>query len=165
MHKNILITGGAGYIGSHCVLTLLEQGRDVVVFDNLSTGHIETIKKLKEYGNLKFIQGDLLNISDLETLFKNNNIDSVIHFAAFSQVSESVKNPRKYYVNNVCGTLNLLNAMLENNVNKIVFSSTAATYGEPKYTPIDENHSQKPINPYGQTKLIIEHILDDYNKA
>ena len=161
----ILVTGGAGYIGSHCVMALLEKGLDVVVFDNLSTGHIETIDTLKKYGNISFVQGDLLNQSDLDNLFNNYKIDSVIHFAAFSQVGESVKNPKKYYVNNVCGTINLLNTMIENNVKKIVFSSTAATYGEPKYIPIDERHPQEPINPYGQTKLMIEHIMDDYDKA
>lgn len=161
----ILVTGGAGYIGSHCVLALLEKGHEVVVFDNLSTGHIETIETLNKYGKLYFMQGDLLNQNDLIKLFNNFEIDSVIHFAAFSQVGESVKNPKKYYVNNVCGTLNLLNIMLDFNVNKIVFSSTAATYGEPEYIPIDEQHPQNPINPYGQTKLMIEHIMDDYDKA
>lgn len=161
----ILVTGGAGYIGSHCVLSLLEQGKDVVVFDNLSTGHIETIENLKKIGNLIFIRGDLQSKTEIQNVFKNHSIKSVIHFAAFSQVGESVKNPQKYYLNNVCGTLNLLEAMLEYNVKEIVFSSTAATYGEPEYTPIDENHPQKPINTYGQTKLFIEKILDDYDKA
>ena len=161
----IIVTGGAGYIGSHCVIALLEKGFDVLVFDNLSTGHIETIKTLKKYGNLEFINGDLLNINDLKSCFQNHQFDAVIHLAAFSQVSESVKNPRKYYVNNVIGTTNLLNTMLDFNIKKIVFSSTAATYGEPKYIPIDENHPQEPINPYGQTKLMIEHIMDDYDKA
>ena len=161
----ILVTGGAGYIGSHCVLALLEKGLDVVVYDNLSTGHIETVKSLQKYGNLIFVQGDLLNSSYLNNLFQTYNIESVIHFAAFSQVGESVKQPAKYYRNNVVGTLNLLDAMVENNVKKIVFSSTAATYGEPKYIPIDEKHPQEPINPYGQTKLMIERIMDDYDKA
>ncbi len=161
----ILITGGAGYIGSHCALALLKQGKNVIIFDNLSTGHIETVENLSKYGNLKFLQGDLLNKDDLESLFKNNKINAVIHFAAFSQVGESVKNPEKYYINNVCGTLNLLSTMLKHNVKKIVFSSTAATYGEPKYIPIDEEHPQCPINPYGQTKLMIEKIMDDYDKA
>lgn len=161
----ILVTGGAGYIGSHCVLALLEKGAKVIVFDNLSTGHKETIETLKRYGKLDFVQGDLLNLDDLKNLFTNYDINSVIHFAAFSQVGESVKNPQKYYINNVCGTINLLSAMLENNVKKIVFSSTAATYGEPEYIPIDEKHPQNPINPYGQTKLMIEKIMDDYDKA
>ena len=161
----ILVTGGAGYIGSHCVLALLEKGYQVVVFDNLSTGHIETITRLRKIGNVEFVQGDLLNKEDLKTLFKKYSIDSVIHFAAFSQVGESVRDPQKYYINNVCGTINLLEAMLEADIKKIVFSSTAATYGEPKYTPINELHPQKPINPYGKTKLMIENIMDDYDKA
>ncbi len=165
MKKSILVTGGAGYIGSHCVLALLKQGYNVIVFDNLSTGHIETINTLKKYGNIKFYQGDLLTPTSLANVFKNTMIDAVIHFAAYSQVGESVKDPQKYYINNVCGTINLLKTLLENNVKKIVFSSTAATYGEPQYTPIDENHPQNPINPYGQTKLIIEKIMDDYSKA
>ncbi|MBQ2983409.1 MAG: UDP-glucose 4-epimerase GalE [Candidatus Gastranaerophilales bacterium] len=161
----ILITGLAGYIGSHCALNLLENNADIVGFDNLSTGHIETIDELKKYGNLTFIQGDLLDKTAIDNVFKNYKINSVIHFAAFSQVGESVINPKKYYNNNVIGTLNLLNSMVEYDVKKIVFSSTAATYGEPKYLPIDENHPQNPINPYGQTKLIIEKIMDDYDKA
>ncbi len=146
-------------------MALLEKGFEVIIFDNLSTGHIETVQTLQNYGNLRFVQGDLLNQCDLKSLFEQNNIDAVIHFAAFSQVAESVKNPKKYYINNVVGTLNLLNAMLDHNVKNIVFSSTAATYGEPVYTPIDEKHPQNPINPYGQTKLTIEKIMDDYNKA
>lgn len=161
----ILVTGGAGYIGSHCAMALLELGKDVLVFDNLSTGHIETIETLSKQGNLKFIHGDLLNQNEIEKVFKNFEIDSVIHFAAFSQVGESVKDPQKYYINNVCGTINLLSAMLKNDVKRIVFSSTAATYGEPEYIPIDEKHPQNPINPYGQTKLMIEKIMDDYDKA
>ena len=161
----ILVTGGAGYIGSHCVLALLQKNYDVLIFDNLSTGHVETVNELKKYGKVEFIQGDLLNNEDLSKIFDNNEIEAVIHFAAFSQVAESVKNPQKYYVNNVCGTINLLSAMIENKVDKIVFSSTAATYGEPEYTPIDEKHPQSPINPYGKTKLMIENIMDDYDKA
>lgn len=161
----ILVTGGAGYIGSHCVMALLKNNNDVVIFDNLSTGHIETVQTLQKYGNVEFQQGDLTNFDDINSVFKNFNIEKVVHFAAFSQVGESVVNPQKYYINNVCGTINLLRAMLENNVKKIVFSSTAATYGEPVYIPIDEKHPQNPINPYGQSKLMIEKIMDDYNKA
>ncbi len=161
----ILVTGGAGYIGSHCVLALLKEGFAVHIFDNFSTGHKETVETLKKYGTLTYSEGDLQNETDIKKVFENNKIDAVVHFAAFSQVGESVKNPQKYYQNNVCGTLNLLEAMLENDVKKIVFSSTAATYGEPVYTPIDENHPQLPINPYGQTKLMIERIMDDYDKA
>ncbi len=161
----ILVTGGAGYIGSHCVMALLEQNNDVVIFDNLSTGHIETVETLKKYGPVEIQKGDLTNFDDINSVFKNYDIDKVVHFAAFSQVGESVVNPQKYYINNVCGTINLLRAMLENNVKKIVFSSTAATYGEPVYIPIDEKHPQNPINPYGQTKFMIEKIMDDYDKA
>ena len=163
--QTILVTGGAGYIGSHCSLALLEQNYNVVILDNLSTGHIETIETLKKYGNVNFYQCDLLELSQLDIIFKENNIDAVVHFAAFSQVAESVINPQKYYLNNICGTLNLLKVMIENNVKNIVFSSTAATYGEPKYIPIDETHPQEPINPYGKTKLFIEQIMDDYDKA
>lgn len=161
----ILVTGGVGYIGSHLVMALLEKGEDVIVFDSLEIGHQETIDILKKYGNLKFVKGNLKNIDDIRGVFLVNKIDSVVHFAAYSQVAESVLNPQKYYYNNVYGTLNLLNAMLEFSVKKIVFSSTAATYGEPIYTPIDEKHPQMPINPYGNSKLMIEKILDDYDKA
>lgn len=161
----ILVTGGAGYIGSHLVLTLLEQGKKILIYDNLSTGHIETIKTLKKYGDLIFYHGDLNDYTYLNDILLQNKIDAVMHFAAFSQVGESVTNPYKYYKNNVIGTVNLLKAMLNNNIKKIVFSSTAAIYGEPIYTPIDEKHPQNPINPYGQTKLMIECIMDDYDKA
>ena len=161
----ILVTGGAGYIGSHLVMALLEKGEDVIVFDSLELGHAETIETLKKYGNLKFVKGNLKNLDEIRGAFLVNKIDSVVHFAAYSQVAESVKNPQKYYYNNVYGTLNLLNAMLEFGVKKIVFSSTAATYGEPVYTPIDEKHPQQPINPYGNSKLMVEKIMDDYDNA
>ena len=165
----ILVTGGAGYIGSHCALALLEQGNDIIIFDSLELGHKETIENLKAINSkgkiIDFIQGNLQNSDDINSVFKKHKIDAVIHFAAFSQVGESVKNPQKYYFNNVYGSLNLFKAMLENDVKKIVFSSTAATYGEPEYIPIDENHPQNPINPYGSSKLMIERILDDYDKA
>ncbi len=166
---NVLVTGGAGYIGSHCVIALLDAGYDVVIFDNFSTGHKETadnLSKIQSKGKLLgTVEGDLLNMSDLESLFNSYKIDAVIHFAAFSQVAESMRDPGKYYRNNVCGTLNLLDSMRGHGVGMIVFSSTAATYGEPEYTPIDEGHPQIPINPYGQSKLMIERIMDDYDKA
>ena len=162
----ILVTGGAGYIGSHLAMALLEEGHDIIIFDSLELGHMEIVDILKQYGNLKFVQGNLKNLDDIRGVFMSNkNIEAVVHFAAYSQVAESVKNPQKYYYNNVYGTLNLLNAMLEFGVKKVVFSSTAATYGEPDYTPIDENHPQNPINPYGNSKLMIEKIMDDYDKA
>ena len=165
MTKRILVTGGAGYIGSHCVFALLKEGFEVVIFDNLSTGHIETVETLKKYGKVEFFKGDLLDFEQINSVFKKNKLDAVVHFAAFSQVGESVKNPQKYYINNVSGSLNLFKAMLENDVNKIVFSSSAATYGNPVFTPITEVHPQNPINTYGMTKLFIEKILSDYDMA
>ncbi|MBQ9245571.1 UDP-glucose 4-epimerase GalE [bacterium] len=161
----ILITGGAGYIGSHTVLNFIEAGYEVVIIDNLETGHIETVNTLKQYRKVHFIKGDLKNIEDIEKVFNKYKIDAVIHFAAYSLVGESVEHPAKYYRNNTFGTLNLLDTMIKYNVKKIVFSSTCATYGEPKYTPIDENHPQKPINPYGKSKLMVEKIMEDYDSA
>ena len=161
----ILVTGGAGYIGSHCVLALLNKGLEVVIFDNLETGHIETVETLQKEGKVEFVKGDLKNLEDINSVFDKYKIDAVVHFAALSLVGESVKEPQKYYYNNVYGTLNLLNAMMSHGVKKIVFSSTAATYGEPEYIPIDEKHPQSPINPYGNSKLMVEKIMDDYSKA
>lgn len=172
MNGIILVTGGAGYIGSHCALALLEAGRDIVIFDNLELGHQETIDTLgqvsqKTKGKLKaFIKGDLNQRTDIEDVFgQHKDIAAVLHFAAYSQVAESVRDPGKYYRNNIGGTLNLLDAMRKHGVDKIVFSSTAATYGEPKYTPIDEKHPQAPVNPYGTSKLMVETIMDDYDRA
>lgn len=156
----ILVMGGAGYIGSHTVRHLLDKGYEVLVADNLIYGHKEAVDK-----RAKFVYADLLNPYSLDELFKNNKVDAVIHFAAFAYVGESVNNPEKYYYNNVIGTINLLHTMLKHNVKNIVFSSTCATYGEPKYTPIDEMHPQNPINPYGRTKLMIEQIFADYERA
>ena len=161
----ILITGAGGYIGSHTAINFIKNGYDIVVFDNLETGHIETINALKKIADVKLEQGDLRNIEDIDKVFKKYEIDAVIHFAGFSLVEESVTNPAKYYRNNVYGTMNLLDSMIKHKVKKIVFSSTCATYGEPKYTPIDENHPQSPINPYGNSKLCIEMMLKDYDKA
>ena len=160
----ILITGGAGYIGSHTTLNFINNGYDVVIFDNLENGHIETIETLKKIGNIKFFKGDLRNKKDLESLFNTYKIDTVIHFAGFIQVEESVQNPEKYYINNIDGSINLFEAMVKHNVKKIVFSSSAAVYGEPKYTPIDEEHPKNPINPYGYTKAKVEDILAEYDK-
>ncbi|TXJ35072.1 UDP-glucose 4-epimerase GalE [Brachyspira aalborgi] len=164
----ILITGGAGYIGSHTVLNLIENtDYKIIIFDNLENGHIETINTLVEINPDKVIfeKGDLRNIEDIENVFNKYSIDGVIHFAAFALVEESVQNPSKYYRNNIYGTLNLLDTMIKHNVKRIVFSSTCATYGEPTYTPIDEKHPQNPINPYGYSKLAVERIMDDYDKA
>jgi len=164
----ILITGGAGYIGSHCVLNLIQNGLDVVIFDNLETGHLETVETLQKIAAkgkvVDFIKGDLKNSEEIDAVFKKHKIDVVVHFAAYSQVGESVKNPEKYFQNNVLGSKNLFKAMVLHKVDKLVFSSTAAIYGEPEYVPIDEKHPKKPINPYGETKLAVEKILDDYDK-
>ncbi len=158
--RMILVMGGAGYIGSHTVKHLLDNGYSCVVADNLIYGHREAVDPRAE-----FLKADLLDKESLRTIFQRFEIDAVIHFAAFAYVGESVLDPQKYYINNVVGTVNLLEIMREFCVNKIVFSSTCATYGEPHYTPIDEGHPQNPINPYGKTKLMIESILADYHKA
>jgi len=165
----VMVTGGDGYIGSHCVLALLTAGYDVMTFDNHSTGHPETsirLANLRTDGKFHgTCVGDLLAPDDLSRAFAAYDVEAVIHFAARSQVAESMTQPALYYRNNVCGTLNLLDAMRAHGVNQIVFSSSAAVYGEPTYAPIDEIHPQRPVNPYGRTKLIIEQILDDYNQA
>ena len=165
----IMVTGGNGYIGSHCVISLLNAGYNVLIFDNCSTGHIgisNTISKIKTSGKfLGTISGDLLNVNDINKAFDKYDIGAVIHFAAFSQVAEPVKNPNKYYRNNICGTINLLDSMKNHSIDKIVFSSTAAIYGEPQKIPIDESHPKNPINPYGKTKLAIEEMMDDYDNA
>ena len=165
----IMVSGGNGYIGSHCVVALLNKGYDVVIFDNNSTGFRfigDTLGKIESKGSvLKNIEGDLLIPAVLDKAFEEFDVDAVIHFAAFSQVAESMKNPAKYYRNNVVGTMNLLDSMRKNGVSRIVFSSTAAIYGEPVYTPIDESHPQNPINPYGRTKLDIEYMMNDYDRA
>ena len=165
----VLVTGGDGYIGSHCVVSLLDSGYDVVVFDNHSTGFRSTGEVLSRTVSrgkvLEIIEGDLLNPGDIDSVFEKYRIPAVLHFAAFSQVAESMADPGKYYMNNVSGTMNLLDSMRKHGVGAIVFSSTAATYGEPEYIPIDEKHPQNPINPYGRTKLDIEYMMDDYGKA
>lgn len=155
----ILVVGGAGYIGSHMVKHLSRLGHSIVVLDNLSTGFSE----LSRYGDL--VVGDLADSILLNRLFIEYNFDAVMHFAAASLVGESVAKPGKYYHNNVANTLNLLEAMVRNDVNNFIFSSTAATFGEPKYIPIDEKHPQCPINPYGASKLMVERILKDYSLA
>lgn len=156
----ILVAGGAGYIGSHMVRLLIEKSCDVTIFDNLSTGHRALLHK-----DAAFIKGDLRNLSDIEKAFRKRKIDSVMHFAASSLVGESVKDPIKYYENNVLACINLIRAMTKNKVNKFIFSSTAAVYGEPKRIPIKEDDALNPANPYGSSKLMIEEILEDTSKA
>ena len=155
----ILVCGGAGYIGSHVNKELNRRGYETVVLDNLVYGHREAVK----WGT--FILGDLKNLDEIEAVFRTNPIDAVFHFAAYAYVGESVIDPEKYYFNNVANTLNLLHAMRTYGCDKIVFSSTCATYGEPEKVPITENMSQRPINPYGASKLMIERILKDYGNA
>ena len=155
----VLVTGGAGYIGSHMAAMLTKRGHEVVVLDSLITGYQDAVL------NSKLIVADLVNVQELEDCFVNYKFDAVMHFAGFIQVGESTKDPAKYYQNNVANGLNLLNAMKEFNVNKLIFSSSAAVYGEPLTTPIDINHPKKPLNPYGRSKLIFEEILQDYDQA
>ncbi len=156
---NILVVGGAGYVGSHAARLLDQSGHRVWVYDNLSVGH-----RLAALPG-KLIEGDLLDGPRLRSVFQENRIEAVMHFAAFALVGESVTDPAKYYHNNVVGSLTLLDAMIATGVERIVFSSTAATYGEPETMPITEDVPQQPINPYGFTKLVIEHSLADYAHA
>ena len=151
----ILVTGGAGYIGSHTVKHLQEHGHSVHVYDNLSRGHAASVP------SDIFTQGDLHDLSKLDHVMVTNQIEAVIHFAAFSQVGESTINPELYYSNNVAGTICLIKAMKQCNITKLVFSSTCATYGNPTVVPIVEETPQKPINPYGKTKLMVEWMLKD----
>lgn len=151
----VLVCGGAGYIGSHMVRQLLAYGHEVVVFDNLSTGHREAIS------GVPLVVGDLRDAVALRELFAGHSFDAVIHFCARSLVGESVNKPYAYYENNVSGTLNLLQAMREAHVAKLVFSSTAAVFGNPLKVPIDETHPTHPINPYGASKLMVERMLAD----
>lgn len=155
----ILVCGGAGYIGSHINKQLNKEGYETVVFDNLVYGHREAVK----WG--RFEKGDLGNQEEIDAVFDKYNIEAVFHFAAYAYVGESVQNPEKYYFNNVANTLNLLRAMRKHGCSKIIFSSTCATYGEPEKIPITEDMPQNPINPYGASKLMVERIFKDYQKA
>ena len=152
----IFIVGGAGYIGSHMVKMAHKAGHDVITIDNLSTGHQDAIL----HG--KFESCDILNATKLDVLFKKHKPDAVMHFGAYSLVGESMIDPYKYYNNNVSGTLGLLKAMIDNKCMKFIFSSSAAIFGNPEYSPIDEDHIKAPINPYGKSKLMVEEILKDF---
>lgn len=156
---NVLVVGGAGYIGSHAVRLLIEAGHQVTVYDNLSRGHAAAVPS----GLL--VEGEVADRAKLVATMKQHSIDAVMHFAAFALVNESVNDPALYYQNNVIAALELLEAMREADVKKIVFSSTTATYGEPDVVPIPETTLQQPINPYGFTKLVIEQALADYAHA
>ncbi len=150
----ILVLGGAGYIGSHTVYQLIEKGYDVVIADNLETGHMEAV-----HPKARFYKGDIRDRGFVDSVFDNEKIHAVIHFAANSLVGESMVNPLKYYDNNLCGTKVLLESMVAHNINKIVFSSTAATYGEPESIPILETDKTEPTNTYGETKLSMEKMF------
>lgn len=157
--KTVLVVGGAGYIGSHMVLALQDAGYSPIVFDNVSRGHADAVN------GAQLLVGDLRSPADLKACFAAHRIDLVMHFAALAYVGESVTEPELYYENNVVGTLNLLAAMRKFEVRNIVFSSSCATYGEPERVPIAETHPQRPINPYGRTKLLVEQSLADYARA
>ena len=148
---NLLIVGGAGYIGSHIVLGALERGYVTTVFDDLSTGYVKNIND-----DVKFVHGSTLSISDLSDLFESNSFDCVIHLAASKAAGESMLHPSKYATNNIIGSLNLINFCINHKIKSFIFSSSAAVYGVPEYTPIDESHPLVPTNYYGYTKLMIE---------
>ncbi len=157
---NILVTGGAGYIGSHTVKLLIEKGFTPVIFDNLSRGHIESVPEGTVFENV-----DLLDREKLMNCLFKHKIDAAIHFAAFAYVGESVEDPFMYYRNNVVGSLNLFTALYETEIKRAVFSSTCSIYGNPVSVPIGENQKSNPINPYAKTKLMVENILSDYDTA
>lgn len=161
MKKTILVTGGAGYIGSHAVVELLDEGYKVVVIDTLENGFLEFIDK-----RAKFYQGNVQNFTLMDCIFQENEIDAVMHFAGYIRVPESVEDPNKYYLNNTYTTMCLIQSMVKNNIKNIIFSSTAAVYGEiMEDTPVEEEHSTNPINPYGASKLMSEKIIKDCSEA
>ena len=159
----ILVTGGAGYIGSHTTLLLLDAGYDVIVFDNFSNASAESIRRVEALTDKKtiLIEGDIRSRKDLEAVFDNHKIDAVIHFAGLKAVGESVEQPLRYYENNVCGTVQLCEVMAEHGCRQIVFSSSATVYGDPHTTPIKEDFPLSATNPYGRSKLFVEEILKD----
>jgi UDP-glucose 4-epimerase len=159
---SILVTGGAGYIGSHTVLALKQAGYEVVILDNLVYGHRDLVEQVLR---VELIEGDTSDRLLLDNLFQSRNFAAVMHFSAYAYVGESVTDPAKYYRNNVLGTLTLLESMLAASIKNFVFSSTCATYGVPNFIPITEDHPQNPINPYGATKLMVERILTDFDVA
>ncbi|MGL4773683.1 MAG: UDP-glucose 4-epimerase GalE [Clostridium sp.] len=163
----ILVTGGLGYIGSHTVVELLEENNEVIVVDNLSNSKIEVKDRIKTITgkDIKFYNIDLINCEETEKIFKENKIDSVIHFAAFKAVGESVELPLEYYTNNLVSTLNVLNLMKKHGVKNFVFSSSATVYGAAERMPIEEHFPLSATNPYGSTKLMIEDMLRDLYKA
>ena len=155
----VLVVGGAGYIGSHMVQVLLDEGHEAITLDSLETGHRDAVP------GGEFVQADIGDRAALDSVFGAHRIDAVMHFASYIQVGESIKAPGKYYRNNLGSTLVLLDAMVEAGVGRFIFSSTAAIFGEPEYLPIDESHPQRPINPYGASKQMVERALQDYGLA
>jgi UDP-glucose-4-epimerase GalE len=155
----VLVTGGAGYIGSHTVRALRARGHEPVIFDNLSRGHREAAL------DTPLVEGELLSLDAISAALRVHRVEAVLHFAALTYVGESVGHPDLYYRNNVAGTLNLLDAMRKQNVKRLIFSSTAAVYGDPVRVPIDEAHPLSPVNPYGRTKLAVEWMLRDFQAA
>jgi UDP-glucose 4-epimerase len=160
----VLVTGGAGYIGSHTLVELLTEGHEAFVIDNLSNGHEEAMSRVKQLANkdFGFVQGDIRDRDALDKAFSEFKPEAVIHFAGLKAVGESVEQPLTYYENNVTGSVELLKAMDAHACTKIVFSSSATVYGTPQYLPLDEDHPVAPVNPYGQTKLMVENILKDW---
>lgn len=163
----VLVTGGAGYIGSHTCVELLNAGHKVCVIDNLCNGHEVALERVRGITNceLQFVNADIRDSIALDEIFKTFEPDAVIHFAGLKAVGESVSDPVKYYDVNVGGSISLLTAMSKAGCNNIVFSSSATVYGEPQYLPYDEEHPTNPVNPYGRTKLIIENIINDWTKV
>jgi len=164
---NILLTGGAGYIGSHTALALLESGHVISILDNLCNSNLSVIFDIENIAQkkIKYIDGDVRNVGLLSKLLEADKIDAVIHFAGLKSVRESFEKPLKYYENNVQGAISLLEAMENTGIKKLVFSSSATVYGNPQYLPIDENHPTNPTNPYGRTKLQIEEMLRDLSMS
>jgi len=157
---NILVTGGAGYVGSVCAAELVKQGNCVVTYDNLTAGHRQAVDD-----GVQFVRGDIADTEQLKRVCKKHHIEAVMHFAASALVEESVRNPHLFYRNNVCGTISLLEVVAALKIQRLIFSSSAAVYGEPKRVPIREDHPNSPVNPYGETKLVIERALAWYHGA
>ncbi len=157
----ILIIGGAGYIGSHTAKVCKNRGLDVVIFDSLELGHREAVERV----GVPFVHGDYGNYRDIDKAIRDHDIDAIMHFGAYASVGDSVIDPSRYYESNIAGGLTLLRAVLDNGIKNVIFSSSAATYGEPQILPIPENHPQKTTNPYGETKLMYERFLRDYDSA
>ena len=164
---NVLLTGGTGYIGSHAAVVLVELGFNVILLDNLSNSSSDVVSKIEKITSQKisFIEGDIRDAEFLSLVMKKYQIEAVIHFAGLKIISESLLEPLKYYENNISGTINLLNVMKENGIKKLIFSSSASVYGNPKYLPIDEDHPTSALNPYANTKLEIEKILQDISSS